>query len=149
SGSPFPYGANVELSPDPGTSQERAETVAQDSGAHQGLAGVIFSPSFIAGDSYTVTVALAPRPYPPSLGYLNGAPVSASTGTLTIWRLSTIAKSLRPSTMGTNGYPLAAASPPESPGRVFPGDGLNMNFESINNELGEFFNEWQVVTPPS
>lgn len=152
SGAPFPYTANVNVDPDGvGATSERAETRALDSGANEGLAGILFSPSFVAGDSYVVSAATAPVAYARTLGYLsNRPPKKASTGPMTVWRVMTIQTSLRAADVGTKGYPPTVGCIPEVPyatraASTYYGDGYNMNFAKMNGEMGHFFNEWQVA----
>jgi hypothetical protein len=153
SGAPFPYTASINLDPDGvGAASERVETNALGSGDHQGLAGVLFSPSFIAGDSYVLGAATATVPYARTLGYLSDRPrMMARTGPLTVWRVMTLETSLRAADPGTNGYPANVGSLPEAAtfaaSTVYYGNGINMNFEVINKEMANFFNEWEVARP--
>ncbi len=152
SGAPFPYTASINLDPDGvGAASERVETNALGSGDHQGLAGVLFSPSFIAGDSYVLGAATATVPYARTLGYLSDRPrTMASTGPLTVWRVMTVETSLRAADPGTNGYPANVGGLPEAAASAatYYGNGINMNFEVINKEMANFFNEWEVAHPP-
>jgi hypothetical protein len=154
-GAPFPYTANVNVDPDHvGLASERAETKALDSGAHQGLAGILFSPSFVAGDSYVLGAATAAFPYARTLGYFSTRPPKkASTGPLTVWRVITVKTSLRAADNGTKGYPATVGCPSDGAyaTRPYPGNGFNMDLIAMNAEMGHSFNEWQVapLVPPA
>ncbi|MEP7123554.1 MAG: hypothetical protein ABJE95_21680 [Byssovorax sp.] len=147
-GTAWLYAAKANDDPDgAGNARERAETQALDSGANQGLAGIIFSPSYVAGDSYVLGGALAPVPYERTLGYFSDRPpVRVKSGICTVWRLATIKASWRAPDPGTKGYPLGVGCAVETAtnSRAYRGDGVNMDMAGMNAELTEAFNEWQI-----
>lgn len=160
SGTAWPYKAAIELKPDKppaGTDEERVEVKALDPvgpnpAANFGLAGVIFSPSFVAGDSYVLAVQLAPFPYQRTLGFFPSKPRKLiKTGPLSVHRVVTIQRSVRMSTVGdaTGGYPAGIGNPAEvaMASRPYYGDGVMMDINSVNTELESAFMEWVVPAP--
>ena len=153
-GSPWPYKPGINLDPDQGKGdQERVEVMALASGAEQGLAGIIFSPSYIAGDSYALGVQLAPFPYERGVGALPNVPrCRTTTGVLSVWRVMTISKSLRMPGIGTPGLRPGVGGPSDppvvasldQPARLHQGDGIHMMISSMNAELADIFNEWTI-----
>jgi hypothetical protein len=154
----YPYAAStfINLRPDakvPANRQERVEVSALTAaGNQQGLAGVLFSPSFIAGDSYAINAFVDAAPYDRNLGWVEAKPaVQAKTGTLTVWRLITIIDSQRLPNPGTSGLLPGIGSPLEaaigSVGRPYIGDGVNMQISSMNTVLKVAFNEWTIAPP--
>lgn len=152
----YPYAANtfINLRPDLGiaaNSQERVEVSAiLAAGNQQGLAGVLFSPSFISGDTYTINAFVDAAPYARNLGWAEATPaIQAKTGTLSVWRVMTIVDSQRLPNPGTVGLNAAVGCAPEAPvaGRTHIGDGVNMNVSGMNTVLTVAFNEW-TLSPP-
>jgi len=130
----FPYkdGNYVNLKPDSSArqaDQERVEIQALTAAPPAapppklGLAGVIFSPSYIAGDSYVLKTRVERTPYERNLGYEADSPQfptrppdpntwMGTTGILTVWRLLHIGRSLRLPEAGTIGLAAATALVP-------------------------------------
>jgi hypothetical protein len=152
-GAAWPYKDAINLDPDSaGADADRVETHVLDTGASQGLAGFIFSPSYIAGDTYALVVQPAPFPYERTLGYFDPKPrTRVKTGVLSVWRVMTIQNSFRLPNKNTNGLTTDSAgnlvgSPPEKAvnDRKYRGDGVNMSMTDMNKELEPTFNEWVV-----
>jgi hypothetical protein len=153
----YPYAANnfINLAPHPKVAANRQERVEISAivaaGNQQGLAGVLFSPSFIAGDSYAINAYVDTAPYERNLGWVEAKPaVQVKTGTLDVWRVITISDSQRLPDPGTNGLQATVGcqvevTPPNT--RTYIGDGVNMNMSGMNTTLSAAFNEW-VVAPP-
>lgn len=128
----FPYAKRVDLDPD--QAKDDRERVSARADGSRGKAGFIFSPSTIGGDSYTVEARLTSG-YDRTLGYLGAAPwVRGRTGTMTVWRLCTIGRSLRQQTPA--GYDPGVAS------RAYVGDGRSMRISEMNRDVQGAFNEW-------
>lgn len=156
----FPYTAQIKLDPDgAGDARERATAQAAPSGAKQGLAGVLFSPSVIGGDSYRVEIIAPPCPYARELGFVaaRAAPAAAGaaaplktarTGVMTVWRVCSITNSQKLPAPGTNGLS-AGVGIADAPlaGRANPGDGTGMNVARLNTLADHAFNEWEVPVP--
>jgi hypothetical protein len=156
----FPYTATVKRDPDgAGDARERYQTQAPIAGAHQGLAGILFSPSTIGGDSYQIEAILPPGPYERNLGFIAsrdapaaagvGKPIlKARTGILSVWRVATISNSQKLPAPGTNGL-TAAVGIADGPvaGRAHPGDGTGMNVANLNTLSDVAYTEWLVPVP--
>ena len=169
SGSEFPYNKNIILRTAPDVDvdkQERVEISAITSGKLKGKAGVIFTPSYIAGDSYKLHALVEEECYNRSFGYVQRNPrVDEHTGLLEVWRVASIAKSYRLPDVGTNDLDPAVGSLAEfglgagGPGggypvgttpRLYKGDGLNMSFTAANGigtMMERAFCEWVVPEP--
>jgi len=150
----FPYTAQIKLDPDGvGNARERVESQAAISGANQGHAGIVFSPSVVAGDSYRLIAA--PRPYGRTLGFLPSREalaatpqLTARTGVMNVWRVCTISSSQKLPTPATNGLaPGVGIADPLLAGRAEDGDGTGMNVSNLNTLTDHAFNEW--VAPPA
>jgi len=152
---PYKDKTYVNLLPDPvpAAQQERVEVTAMVTGAQQGLAGILFSPSFIAGDSYILHILMENAPYERNLGWIADRQkprLDRRSGTLTVWRLMSVSNSWRLPNVGTAGLAAAVGCPPETAvaARRYIGDGVNMDFAAMNVTLARAFNEW-VVPPPN
>ncbi len=104
----YPYTAYINLRPDMGVAQagqERVEISTLTSGAKQGLAGALFSPSYICGDSYVLHAWVEHQPYERNFGFIQPKPkiVDSKTGVMTIWRRLQFYKSVRMPLTGTAG----------------------------------------------
>jgi hypothetical protein len=150
-GAPFPYAGSIDLNPDKDPAggervQAKALTAA---GGNQGLAGVVFSPSLVAGDSYALEVALGAAPYERSLGALPGkARHKSRSGTMTVWRLCSITGSFKLPGRGRSGLRATVGlDDPALGGRAHPGDGAGMNVATLNTVCQSAFNEWDVPVP--
>jgi hypothetical protein len=149
-GPPFPFAGSVDLNPDKDPAGgERVQAKALPSGGNQGLAGVIFSPSLVAGDSYALEVLVRAAPYERSMGALPGKPRHAArTGTMTVWRTNRITGSFKLPPRGTSGLPASVGlNDPALGGRAHPGDGAGMNVSTLNTVCRSAFNEWDVPVP--
>ena len=131
--------------------RERVESEAiLATGNQQGLAGIIFSPSFMAGDSYAVEGRLRENPYARDMGWVTSRPaawdVRGRTGTLVNWRLLTITASWRmPSPPASAGLTAGVGEDdPDAATRAHPGIGRKMNFSGLNNQAAKAFHEWQI-----
>jgi hypothetical protein len=144
----------------PDNRQERVEVSAiVAAGNQQGLAGVLFSPSFTAGDSYTLHAYVDAAPYERNLGWVEPKPaIDAKTGRLTVWRVMTIAKSIRLPNKGSNGLagnvgtdgpvghdPETLVANRAAAGHI--GDGRNMDVAKLNTSYAIAFNEWTIKLP--
>jgi len=152
----FPYtGLNtITLDPDKVAvaKRERVESqaVIQD-GNQKGLAGVIFSPSTMAGDKYVIEARLRERPYLRDLGWVADRPISwdvrGRSGTMVVWRLLTVTQSwrmsLRPNQRGLSAG--VGENDPNAAGRAHPGDGRMMNFLQLNAQGAKAFSEWVIL----
>ena len=160
----FPYkeGKHIELSPDaplPAAQRERVEVQALVSGTKKGLAGILFSPSYIAGDCYRLHAVIEQEAYFRSFGCVASRPsVEAKTGSLSVWRVCHIHQSVRLADvhkLGLRGVLANSAgenifdSPadPEYTTRAHPGDGINMSLSVINQNFFSAFNEWTIRPP--
>ncbi len=153
----YPYAANnfINLHPDSGvaaTDDERVEISAVvAAGPQQGLAGVLFSPSFIAGDRYTIRAFVNTAPYERNLGWEGQLGVEGKTGILEVWRVMLISDSQRlpdPGTVGLNGA--VGCAPEQAIGsalRPYIGDGVNMDMTRMNTALQPACNEWTIAPP--
>ncbi|UCG05724.1 MAG: hypothetical protein JSV83_17690, partial [Desulfobacterales bacterium] len=130
--------------------QERVEVQALVSGTNKGLAGVIFSPSYIGGDSYILHARMAHSPYERTLGGLDRNPwFEKKTGSITVWRVMHIHKSLNMPEAGTVGLRPGVGSAAEQRlrDRVHLGDGRNMEMSVINDHYQHSFSEWTIPSP--
>lgn len=152
----FPYREYVELDPDKIATvaqRERVESQAiTKNGDQKGLAGVVFSPSTIAGDTYRLEATLDGCPYLRTFGEVSDrrseAAVQGETGTMSVWRRMTISSSRRLPAKGTNGLkPAVGSSDSALAGRTHPGDGAGMNTSLFNTIMNDSFNEWEVPVP--
>jgi hypothetical protein len=145
----FPYTANILLRPNGATSEWAEATVLTVAGARQGLAGFVFSPSTIAGDSYSLEVNLAATPYERDLGAT--APKQrcrVKTGQMTVWRVHTIGGSFKLPDQGTLGLPAGVGiNDPPLGGRPNPANGTGMDVGNLNGLLMPAFCEWHVPVP--
>jgi hypothetical protein len=147
-GGAFPYATSIDRNPDadPGGG-ERVEAKALVSGANLGLAGIIFSPSTIAGDGYRLTVT--GRPYERSLGALPSAPVHARTGEMNVWRFCQVTGSFKLPAKGTHGLPASVGiDDPALAGRAHPGDATGLSVSTINAQSQHACTEWDIPVPP-
>lgn len=163
----FPYksGKYVELSPNdpapapqlPAEQRERVEVQAiTASGNYLGLAGILFSPSYIGGDCYRLHAAIEQEAYARSFGCVAPKPqIEEKTGGVSVWRVCHIHQSLRLADVGTVGLRGVTAnaagnnifdSPvdPAYGGRPHPGDGINLRLSVINTNMFAAFNEWTI-----
>jgi hypothetical protein len=152
----FPFANWIDLDPDRVTKDKRERVESQavtDGSAKQGLAGILCSPSVVGGDSYVLEAALWHAPYQRSLGCVSGRPidkwVKAKTGTMTVWRVSTISESWRMPQAGTGGLNpgVGEVDPTPVAGRPHPGDGRSIDFLRINQIYALGFTEWLIVPP--
>jgi hypothetical protein len=171
SGSEFPYNTHVNLRPHLAVDvdkQERVEISVLDSGKRKGLAGVLFSPSYVGGDAYKLHALVEEECYVRSFGFVeNKARIDDWTGRLTVWRVATIKKSFRLPDVGSNNMAPGVGSlaelavgvavpgvgyPAGTTQRLYRGDGLNMSFTAANG-IGTFmadsFCEWVVPEEPA
>ncbi len=152
----FPYKKYINLKPDAAKQkeQERVEITAVTTGNERGLAGVIFSPSYVAGDSYVVQGWVDWEAYQRSFGFVQDKPALVhGAGTMNVWRSCQISQSLRLPDPNTNGLALTVGGELEAPvgGRGYPGNGANMLMDggglSINTLFEPGFVEWVIQTP--
>jgi hypothetical protein len=143
----------VNLKPDPvdPDKQERVELTAitKSGDAKRGLAGVLFSPSTIAGDSYLLKGLLDRCPYERNLGCVSEDKPKweGKTGDIAVWRWMRIDKSLRMPNKGQNNLAAKVGSKAESANRAYPGDGRNMMISAMNTMEALCFNEWTTKAP--
>jgi hypothetical protein len=157
----FPYktGKHVELSPDaplPEAQRERVEVQAMLSGAKKGLAGILFSPSYVGGDCYRLHAVIEEEAYCRGFGCVAAKPrVEAKTGGMSVWRVCYIHQSVRLPDVGTVGLrPVTAnaagdnifdsPADPDYSIRAHPGDAINMSLSIINRNFFTAFNEWTI-----
>jgi hypothetical protein len=151
----FPYTALNSIDLDPhkvgAAKRERVESQAiLADGNQKGLAGIVFSPSFMAGDSYAVEGRLRENAYAREMGWVAPRPaawdVGGRTGTLVTWRLLTITASWRmPSPPASAGLSVGVGeNDPNAAGRAHPGNGRKMNFIGLNDQAAKAFHEWQI-----
>lgn len=152
----YAYNAHnfINLSPDPvpAANQERVEVSAILTGAQQGLAGIIFRPSFMGGDTYILHARLNRTPYERNLGWEDEkAFIDGKSGQISIWRVITISNSQRLPTTGTAGLAPGIGSTADpaigSAGRPHIGDGVTMSVSGMNVTLANAFNEWTMAPP--
>jgi hypothetical protein len=115
----FPYKKYVNLEPDKAKEkvkvQERVEVTAMPA-PQLGLAGVIFSPSITAGDSYIVWAWLEREAYRRRFGFVEERPaLKGRTGIIKVWRWARIKESFRLPDIGTNGLCAGVAAVPAVP----------------------------------
>ena len=167
-GTPFPYAGTsnthkyVNLTADltDVDANERVELQAMMGGDQKGVAGVIFSPSYIAGDSYVLHARADQCPYARSFGWEDRAAwVEGKTGTVTAWRRVHIHKSLVMPEKGKVGLRAGVGSEPEQAfrDRDHLGDARNMRMSGIrdgtegksgvNYHYKDSFNEWTLPEP--
>lgn len=155
---PFPFKKYINLKPDLAKQkeQERVEVTAMLDGTERGRAGVIFSPSCVAGDAYVIHAWIEREGYARKFGFLEQeAAVKSKSGRMTVWRWSRIKDSFRLPDIGTPGLAAAVGGEAEIGGRLYHGDGANMEVQngalSINTLYGDnnAFNEWSLTSPPS
>jgi hypothetical protein len=117
----------------------------------RGLAGVLFSPSFIAGDSYELKGFIDRCPFDRNLGCVSEEKPKweGKTGDLTVWRWIRILKSLRLHTTGQGGLPSGVGSTAEPTAPAYHADGVNMSVSGINSMQESFFNEWTMKAASS
>lgn len=140
----FPYKDYINLDPQKaGALCETVESQAMTAtGAQQGLAGIIFSPSTVAGDGCEIVAELCACPYARSFGFVTVRPATASitvrgkTGRLIVWRLLTISES----------YLGGGVVDPALKDRDDPGEGTGMKVVRLNKLCEGAFNEW--IVPP-
>ncbi len=150
----FPYTAQktINLDPDKITDLAKRERVVSQAstidGDQKGLAGVIFSPSYIGGDKYVVEARLKECAYDRDLGSADPRPVSWHTkgrsGVMTVWRMLTLSASWRlPSPIASGGLAAGVGeADPDAAGRTHPAAGRKMNFIGLNAAAEKGFNEW-------
>jgi hypothetical protein len=150
----FPF-KDAELSdkePDPvdADKQERVMIWALEKDAKEGLAGFIFSPSTIAGDSYVLHGRVDAEPYARRFGWTSAKPlIDAASGDITVWRRMTIAGSWRMPDRNTVGLTGGKGSTVEAAlhTRTYFGDGRNLEVSSMNRDLLKAYNEWEMSPP--
>lgn len=161
----FPFTKHVMLRPAPLADMKDQEVVlveALDTGKRKALAGAIFSPSVVAGDSYRLHACVAHEAYARSFGFVDRKPaVDDQSGVIDVWRLMAVDKSLRLPDVGSNGMAVGVGSLGELalgggvPGgypagtlqRSYRGDGINMLFTGplgINTMLEQSYCEWTI-----
>ena len=150
----FPYTAQktINLDPDKITDLAKRERVISQAstvdGDQKGLAGVIFSPSYIGGDKYVVEARLKECAYDRDLGSADPRPVAWHTkgrsGVMTVWRMLTLSASWRmPSPQASGGLAAGVGeADPDAAGRAHPAAGRKMNFIALNQAAEKGFNEW-------
>jgi hypothetical protein len=161
----FPYNAGtlVQLSPDaplPAAQRERVEVQAVTAaGNYLGLAGILFSPSYIGGDCYRLHAVMEEESYARGFGCVAAKPhAEAKTGGMSVWRVCHIHRSLRLPEVSTVGLRNLTANTagqnifdsPADPGydgRPHPGDGINLRLSVINRNMFAAFNEWTIRPP--
>jgi hypothetical protein len=148
----FPYTDRIDLDPDGVAAAQRERVRAQallaDSGQpaykYRGMAGIVFSPSSIAGDSYCIETGLRRCPYARDYGFVQGRPAEPlalielprqRTGTMTVWRLCTIEAWRGPT-----------IDDPKLKNRAHPGDGWRMMVSELNTIYQLAFTEWRLAT---
>ena len=148
-GGQFPYHADIELKPEAQANddvQRRVLVKARDADPQKGLAGVLFCPSYIAGDSYVIHAHLDAAPYERTFGEVSSKPaVKGKTGEVTIWRWIQIGTSLRLQDVNTGalaGTGVGSAPEPAVHTRTYHADGINMSISGMNATLEAGFNEW-------
>ena len=140
----YPYADYINLRPESGvpqTEQERVEISALTSGSKQGLAGTLFSPSYVCGDSFVIHAWVEHQPYERTFGFIQPKAKiqDSATGPMTIWRHLQFNKSLRmPSIVGP-GVGMAADA-----GAPYHGDGVNMSISAMNGQYADAFYEWTI-----
>jgi hypothetical protein len=146
---PFPFAAQKTINLDPdnvaAAQRERVESqaivnsVRTEGKEKKGLAGILFSPSVIGGDSYAIEAALPHTPYARNLGFVSRRPVEPAikgrTGTMVVWRLAQITKSWRK--LGEADALVA--------NRDHPGDGRGMSVKTLNDSMKLGFTEWEFT----
>ena len=144
----FPYSDVIELDPFKAAAAGRERVRSQAlkpppapndaSAKYRGMAGIVFSPSYVGGDTYAIVAALTRCPYLRNLGFVRGRPVephlSARTGTLTVWRLATIETWRSPT-----------EPDPKMKARKHPSDGRKMSLYGLNDLYRYGFTEWRAV----
>lgn len=148
-GGAFPYSASITLRPNGATSERVESKALTAAGPSQGLAGIILSPSVVAGDSYALEVGLGAAPYERSMGATPRGPRRrVKTGPMTVWRVHTISGSFKLPAKGTMGLlPSVGIDDPPLAGRADPGDGTGMMVSTLNSVLKAAFCEWHVPVP--
>ncbi|MBM4442787.1 MAG: hypothetical protein FJ027_20400, partial [Candidatus Rokubacteria bacterium] len=152
----FPYTAEKGIDLDPfGVDAAKRELAVSQAvtkdGDQKGLAGIIFTPSTIAGDAYKVAAWLDESAYLRDVGALGARPeakpVTGRTGTMVVWRLMTITQSWRlPSPKGSGGLAGGVGeSDTAAAGRTHPGDGRSMNFVNLNAQAEKACSEWVIL----
>ena len=150
----FPYREYVELKPDKAEQkdQERIEVTAMPA-PQLGLAGVLFSPSFIGGDCYVIHAWLQREAYRRRFGFIEEKPaLQGQTGYINVWRWSRIKDSLRLPDIGTNGLDPAVGGEPEAVGRPYPANGVNMTLIgasalALTTVFEPAFQDWSKIPP--
>ena len=134
----FPYKKFVELKPDrkvKQNEQERVEVTAMPA-PQLGLAGVIFSPGIIAGDTYIVWAWLEREAYRRRFGFIEEKPaLKGRSGVIKVWRWARIKESFRLPDIGTNGLVATVGGEPEAIGRPYAANGQNMTLINAGNNL--------------
>jgi hypothetical protein len=155
----FPYQKYVNLKPDQAAvkDQERVEVTAMPADPQRGLAGVLFSPSFVAGDSYILHAWMEREAYLRRFGFIEEKPaLKQRTGNVTIWRWARIHNSYRLPDIGTNGLAATVGGDPENAvgvgWRDYDGNGVNMYIGgadplSLATQYAPAFTEWSLAAP--
>lgn len=151
-GGQFPYHADIELKPEARANddvQRRVLVKVRDADPKKGLAGVLFCPSYIAGDSYVIHAHLDAAPYERTFGEVATKPaVKGKTGVMTMWRRIQIGTSLRLQDLNSGALAgTGVGSAPETAvlARAYHGDGNNMSISGMNGMLLSAFNEWTAA----
>jgi hypothetical protein len=145
----YPYTDYVNLKPETAIDQdkqERVEISALTSGAKQGLAGALFSPSFLCGESYEIYAWVEHQPYERNLGFIQpkAKVLDSKSGRMTVWRHLQFKKSLRMPPVGASGM-VGGAGMAGDAGAPYRGDGVNMSITNMNAQYAEAFHEWTVT----
>jgi len=145
----------IELDPEgvPVADRRRVlvKTIDKAGDAKQGLTGLIFSPSYLGGDAYTIEARLPACPYERDPGFVGPPLARGVTGKMEVWRTPALLNSIRLHTTfgGANtaaNLPLAVGIPDTDPTtRAHPGVGVGMNFANLGTLYADGFQEW--VTP--
>ncbi len=120
--------------------QERVEISTRTSGSRQGYAGVLFSPSYVCGDTYVLNAVVEHQPYERNFGFVTPKAKleDSKTGSIVIWRHVQVKKSLK-------GPGIADAGAPH------PADGVNTQFSGgtgANAYYADAFHEWTTGDAP-
>jgi hypothetical protein len=132
--------------------QERVEISVRTSGSRQGIAGVLFSPSYVAGDVYQLNALVEHQPYERNFGFVTPKAKleDSKTGKIEIWRHVQVVKSLRMPLTGTGGLNGGVGMAADA-GAPHPFDGTNTQFSGgngTNTYYAPAFHEWTCPDAP-